>query len=79
MASLASSLGVSEMLGNKLSLSGASRAAPSASSPATSKTVALFSKKKAAPKAKPVAVAPADEELAKWYGKSINSIHSNIQ
>ncbi|KAI3777350.1 hypothetical protein L1987_47150 [Smallanthus sonchifolius] len=49
--------------------SGASRAAPSASSPVTFKTVALFQKKKAAPsKAKPVAVTPASDELAKWYG-----------
>ncbi|KAK3038249.1 hypothetical protein RJ639_030858 [Escallonia herrerae] len=73
MASLAASraaasLGVSEMLGNPLNFSGAARSAPSASSPATFKTVALFSKKKAAPaKAKPVA-APVDDELAKWYG-----------
>ena len=80
MASLAattaaSSLGVSEMLGNPLNFSGASRTAPSASSPATFKTVALFSKKKAAPaKAKPAAVSPADEELAKWYGELFNSL-----
>lgn len=73
MASLAAStaaasLGVSELLGNSLNnFSGAARSAPSATTPATFKTVALFSKKKAAPpKAK--AVAPADEELAKWYG-----------
>lgn len=73
MASLAAStaaasLGVSEMLGNPLNFSGVARSpAPTASTPATFKTVALFSKKKA-PKAKPAAVAPADEELAKWYG-----------
>ena len=67
----AASLGVSEMLGNPLNFSGVSRsAAPSASSAASFKTVALFSKKKAAApaKAKPAAVSPADEELAKWYG-----------
>lgn len=64
------SLGMSEMLGNAINFGGATRSAPSPSSPATFKTVALFSKKKPAPKQKPVAVAPADEELAKWYGKS---------
>lgn len=73
MASLAApraaaSLGMSEMLGNPLNFRGVARSAPTASSPAAFKTVALFSKKKAA-KAKPAAVAPADEELAKWYGK----------
>lgn len=72
MASLAAStaaasLGVSEMLGNTLNFS--SRTAPSSSSPVTFKTVALFQKKKPAPKAKPVAVTPASDELAKWYGK----------
>lgn len=56
------------MRGNPLNFSAASRAAPSASSPATFKTVALFQKKKPAPKAKPVAVTPASDELAKWYG-----------
>ncbi|KAK6116707.1 hypothetical protein DH2020_049527 [Rehmannia glutinosa] len=58
------------MLGNPLSFTGASRSAPTPSSPATFKTVALFSKKKAAPapKSKPAAVSPVDEELAKWYG-----------
>lgn len=66
----ASSLGVSEILGNQLKFSGTSKTAPSASSPAASfKTVALFQKKKPAPKAKPVAVTPASDELAKWYGK----------
>ena len=75
MASLAASraaasLGVSEMLGNPLNFSGATRSAsPTASTPATFKTVALFSKKKPAPKPKPSAVSPADVELAKWYGK----------
>ncbi|XP_073262798.1 chlorophyll a-b binding protein CP26, chloroplastic isoform X2 [Populus alba] len=74
MASLAASraaasLGVSEMLGNPLNFSGATRSAsPTASTPATFKTVALFSKKKPAPKPKPSAVSPADVELAKWYG-----------
>ncbi|KAJ0516120.1 putative chlorophyll A-B binding protein [Helianthus annuus] len=75
MASLAAStaaasLGVSEIRGNPLGFSGASRAAPSASSPVTFKTVALFQKKKPAPapKAKPAAVTPATDELAKWYG-----------
>ncbi|CAB4319338.1 unnamed protein product [Prunus armeniaca] len=74
MASLAAStaaasLGVSELLGNSLNnFSGAARSAPSATTPATFKTVALFSKKKAAPPPKAKAVAPADEELAKWYG-----------
>jgi light-harvesting complex II chlorophyll a/b binding protein 5 len=82
MASLAAStaaasLGVSEMLGNPLNFSGAARSsAPTASSPATFKTVALFSKKKASPpKSKPAAVSPADEELAKWYGKYNNRTH----
>ncbi|XP_057490804.1 chlorophyll a-b binding protein CP26, chloroplastic-like isoform X1 [Actinidia eriantha] len=41
---------------------------PTPSTPSTFKPVALFSKKKAAPKPKPSAVAPADDELAKWYG-----------
>ncbi|KAI7726905.1 hypothetical protein M8C21_003353, partial [Ambrosia artemisiifolia] len=71
MASLAAaSLGVSEMRGNPLNFSGASRAAPSPSTPATCKTVALFQKKKPAPppKSKPAAVTPATDELAKWYG-----------
>ncbi|OWM83354.1 hypothetical protein CDL15_Pgr012835 [Punica granatum] len=68
----AASLGVSEMLGNPLNFSGsAARSAPMASSPATFKTVALFSKKKAAPpKSKPATVSPANDELAKWYGES---------
>ncbi|MQK21516.1 hypothetical protein EI013_24360, partial [Escherichia coli] len=67
----ASSLGMSEMLGNPVNFSGATRSAPSPSSPATFKTVALFSKKKATPppsKQKPAALSPANEELAKWYG-----------
>lgn len=74
MASLAAStaaasIGVSEMLGN---FSVASRPAPSASSPVTFKTVALFGKKKAAPPPKKaVAVTPASDELAKWYGKCL--------
>ncbi|XP_077231619.1 light harvesting complex of photosystem II 5 [Tasmannia lanceolata] len=75
MASLAAAkapatLGVSEMLGSPLNFTSASSrvAPPSPSNPATFKTVALFSKKKAAPpKSKPVA-SPVDEELAKWYG-----------
>ncbi|KAL1319192.1 hypothetical protein HN51_071494 [Arachis hypogaea] len=66
------SIGVSEMLGNPIKLSGAARSAPSASSPATFKTVALFGKKKAAPpppsKKAAAAVTPANDELAKWYG-----------
>nr|XP_043616274.1 chlorophyll a-b binding protein CP26, chloroplastic-like [Erigeron canadensis]XP_043616275.1 chlorophyll a-b binding protein CP26, chloroplastic-like [Erigeron canadensis] len=60
------SLGVSELLGNRLNLSGAARTAPS--TPVTFKIVALFQKKKPAPKAKPVAVTPASDELAKCYG-----------
>ncbi|KAK6246691.1 Chlorophyll A-B binding protein - like 10 [Theobroma cacao] len=75
MASLAAStaaasLGVSEMLGTPLNFSAAARSsAPTASNAASFKTVALFSKKKAAPpKAKTASVSPADEELAKWYG-----------
>lgn len=77
MASLAAStaaasLGMSEMLGNPINLNGATRPAPSPSSPASFKTVALFSKKKAAPPPpkKAAAVSPANDELAKWYGKS---------
>uniref|UniRef100_A0A2C9UH69 Chlorophyll a-b binding protein, chloroplastic n=1 Tax=Manihot esculenta TaxID=3983 RepID=A0A2C9UH69_MANES len=75
MASLAAStaaasLGVSEMLGNPLNFSGGAAAAPTSLTPTTLKTVALFSRKKAAPppKPKPSAVLPANEELAKWYG-----------
>ncbi|TKY51968.1 Chlorophyll a-b binding protein CP26 [Spatholobus suberectus] len=73
MASLLTSSAAmsSEMLGKPVSLRGATRSAPSPSTPATFKTVALFSKKKAAPpppKKKPAAVAPANDELAKWYG-----------
>lgn len=74
MASLAAStaaasIGVSEILGN---FSVASRPAPSASSPVTFKTVALFGKKKAAPPPKKaVAVTPASDELAKWYGRCL--------
>ncbi|KAK7268963.1 hypothetical protein RIF29_21675 [Crotalaria pallida] len=67
----AASLGMSEMLRNPVKFSGPSRSAPTPSTPATFKTVALFSKKKAAPppsKQKPAAVSPADDELAKWYG-----------
>uniref|UniRef100_A0A2P2MSY7 Chlorophyll a-b binding protein, chloroplastic n=3 Tax=Rhizophora TaxID=40030 RepID=A0A2P2MSY7_RHIMU len=66
----AASLGVSEMLGNRLNICGATRsAALPASSPTTFKTVALFSRKKAAPpKSKPVPVSPVNDELAKWYG-----------
>lgn len=65
---------VSEMLGNPLTFNGATRPAPppSSSGVATLKTVALFQKKKAAPppsKAKPAAVSPANDELAKWYGE----------
>ncbi|RYR48916.1 hypothetical protein Ahy_A07g035024 [Arachis hypogaea] len=63
------SIGVSEMLGNLIKLSGAARSAPSTSSPATFETVALFGKKKAAPpppsKKAAVAVTPANDELAK--------------
>ncbi|XP_057759984.1 chlorophyll a-b binding protein CP26, chloroplastic-like [Arachis stenosperma] len=66
------SIGVLEMLGNPIKLSGATRSAPSASSPATFETVALFGKKKAAPpppsKKVAAAVTPANDELAKWYG-----------
>ena len=79
MASLAAStaatsLGMSEMLGNPLNFSGTTRSVPSRSSPATFKTVALFGRKKAAappPKQRPAAVVPANDELAKWYGKSV--------
>ncbi|RYR48915.1 hypothetical protein Ahy_A07g035023 [Arachis hypogaea] len=66
------SIGVSEMLENPIKLSGAARSAPSASSPATLETMALFGKKKAAPpppsKKAVVAITPANDELAKWYG-----------
>lgn len=73
MASLASSTAlVSEMLGSRLNHTAATRsAAPSASGPSTSKIVALFNfgkKTPAAKKAKAAAVAPEDDELAKWYG-----------
>lgn len=62
------SLGVSEMLGTPLNFRAVSRSsAPLASSPATFKTVALFSKKKPAP-AKSKAVSETSDELAKWYG-----------
>ncbi|KAL4391401.1 hypothetical protein AHAS_Ahas03G0241400 [Arachis hypogaea] len=66
------SIGVSEMLGNPIKLSGATRSAPSTSSPATFETVALFGKKKAVPpppsKKAATAVTPTNDELAKWYG-----------
>lgn len=86
MASLAAStaaasLGVSEMLGNPLNFSGGvARSAPTASSPATFKTVALFSKKKPSPppKAKPAAVSAIDDELAKWYGKLLSKFASHF-
>ncbi|ESQ38527.1 hypothetical protein EUTSA_v10028871mg [Eutrema salsugineum] len=62
------SLGVSEMLGTPLNFRAVSRSsAPLASSPATFKTVALFSKKKPAPPPKKT-VSVANDELAKWYG-----------
>ncbi|XP_039134014.1 LOW QUALITY PROTEIN: chlorophyll a-b binding protein CP26, chloroplastic [Dioscorea cayenensis subsp. rotundata] len=61
-------LAVSEIFGSPLNFTGATRSAPASSGAASaSKVVALFSKKKAAAKAK----APptfVDEELAKWYG-----------
>lgn len=66
----AASLGMSEMLGNPINFSGATRSAPSPSTPSTFKTVALFSKKKAAPPPKQKVSTPANDELAKWYGKS---------
>lgn len=75
MASLAAStaaasLAKSEMLGNPINFSGATRsAAPSHSSPSTFKTVALFGKKKTAPPPKQKVASPANDELAKWYGK----------
>ncbi|XLR68872.1 hypothetical protein S83_019544 [Arachis hypogaea] len=65
------SIRVLEMLGNPIKLSGTARSAPSASSPATFKTVALFGKKAAPPppsKKAVAAVTPANDELAKWYG-----------
>ncbi|TYI05314.1 hypothetical protein ES332_A10G079600v1 [Gossypium tomentosum] len=71
MAPLAPSLAKSEMLGNPLNFSvWAKSSAPTPSSSATFKTVALFSNKKAAPppKSKVASVSPANEELAKWYG-----------
>ncbi|EPS71850.1 hypothetical protein M569_02908 [Genlisea aurea] len=67
----ASSLGVSEMFGSRLGLSGAASrptVAPS-STAAASRIVSLFPKKKAAaPKAKAAVVSTLSEELAKWYG-----------
>nr|GME20353.1 chlorophyll A-B binding protein CP26, chloroplastic [Ipomoea batatas] len=73
MASLAAStaaasLSKSEMLGNPLKFSNAPRSAPAPSTPATFKTLALFKKKAPPAKAKPSAVSPVDDELAKWYG-----------
>ncbi|XP_057740171.1 chlorophyll a-b binding protein CP26, chloroplastic-like [Arachis stenosperma] len=66
------SIGMSDMLGNPINLNGAARSTPSASSPATFETVALFGKKKAAPpppsKKANAAVTPANDELTKWYG-----------
>ncbi|XP_010421955.1 PREDICTED: chlorophyll a-b binding protein CP26, chloroplastic [Camelina sativa] len=63
------SLGVSEMLGTPLNFRAVSRSsAPLASSPATFKTVALFSKKKPAPPPKSKAISETSDELAKWYG-----------
>ncbi|KAH9604141.1 hypothetical protein KSS87_010481 [Heliosperma pusillum] len=71
MASIAAStaatcFGKSEILGNQLKNATSSSQSGVVASP--SKIVALFGKKKAAPKAKAVAVAPVDDELAKWYG-----------
>ena len=64
------SLGVSEMFGSPL---GSARSAQPAgvANAGPAKVVALFGKKPAAPapKAKPAAVSPANEELAKWYGE----------
>ncbi|KAJ8625376.1 hypothetical protein MRB53_033906 [Persea americana] len=72
MASLAAatapaSLGASKVLGSPLNVTSPARSAPTNSSSATFKVVALFSKKPP-PKSKPVAVSSANEELAKWYG-----------
>lgn len=73
MASLAASpVGMSELLGTPLSksnFSGAARSAPTATTPATFKTVALFGKKKAAPAKAKAAAVPESDELSKWYGK----------
>jgi len=74
----AASLGMSEMLGNPVKFSGATRSIPSSSTPSTFKTVALFQKKKAAPPPKQKAVTPASEELAKWYGKSPTMFCSHV-
>ncbi|KAL4350535.1 hypothetical protein AHAS_Ahas10G0151700 [Arachis hypogaea] len=67
------SIGMSEMLENPIKLNGVARSAPSASSPATFETAALFGKKKAAPppplKKANAVVTPANDELTKWYGK----------
>ncbi|GMH31416.1 hypothetical protein Nepgr_033259 [Nepenthes gracilis] len=67
----ATSLGVSEMLGNPFNFT-SSRPSAAAIPATTFRTVALFSKKKTAapaPKSKPAAaVSLVNEELAKWYG-----------
>ncbi|KAL2892123.1 Chlorophyll a-b binding protein CP26 chloroplastic [Bienertia sinuspersici] len=76
MASVAAAtcLGKSEMLGSSLNLRNSNSAPTNATSSGAGscKVVALFGigKKKAAPpaKAKPAAVTPASDELAKWYG-----------
>lgn len=78
MASLAAStaaasLGMSEMLGNPIN--GATRLTPSHSTTSSFKVVSLFSKKKAPPPTKQKAVSPANDELAKWYGKFHNNFN----
>ncbi|CAD5178054.1 unnamed protein product [Musa acuminata subsp. malaccensis] len=61
------SLGVSEILGTRLSTAAPPRSPPAPPPSGSPRIVALFSKK-SSPKSKPAAVSPVNDELAKWYG-----------
>ncbi|RWW43090.1 hypothetical protein BHE74_00051284 [Ensete ventricosum] len=65
------SLGVSKILGTRLSTAAPPRSPPAPPPSGSPRIVALFSKKSPPPKSKPAAVSPANDELAKWYGESI--------
>ncbi|RWW01989.1 hypothetical protein GW17_00034944 [Ensete ventricosum] len=65
------SLGVSKILGTRLSTAVPPRSPPAPPPSGSPRIVALFSKKSPPPKSKPADVSPANDELAKWYGESI--------
>ncbi|KAG6518811.1 hypothetical protein ZIOFF_022292 [Zingiber officinale] len=67
-ATAPAALRASDILGTRLNVAVATRAAPASPAGGPSKVVALFSKKSSAAKAKAAAASPASEELAKWYG-----------